>query len=520
LPRGVGALERLTRLSCIAALGAAVLFCGCGKKNPAAVVGKEPVTNVVEVDGMREALKAWTAARERADCLVLIDPSEEMAAFPEQIRTEVTNAAGHLRRGNAKVLDLISPWLQTGGSVNLGYLAGMYRRVYWVIPSMLPVSDKPVEAYLGYLSTRRAIPRSELVGFEKKGLFITGSICGIPVTITRLADLSLDEGSSAIVHIGIAYFPAMKGEDPAYRTGTASLVAFLKELRDRNIRASMVTVDLASRSGIVGLDLRFFGDVIKEALQTPTTLRDPVPDKWRTMAAAEDSLVAKRYAGAAALYGELAKAYPQDAGLQFSLAIAEGLAGKGAAASTAIVSAYRLDPEYLRGFSQLANVLAASGQVATGLEILNSPALASIYSKDDIDYFKGVFYYTAKRPKDAIGYLAAAAARRPKDFNLVMMYLRTQMEIGDVTSQIYAFQALIDLDERRVAREAPWVFYEYGKVAESVNYLGSANENYEKYVAAVPPDDSLSIALSKKMAEWKAKHLIKPRPPMRDISKG
>ena len=508
------------KLCCIAALCVfAASLSGCGKGGKLAVAGKEPITNVVKVENAREALKTWTVNRARADLLILIDPSDEMAAFPEKIVGEVQNAAGHLKRGNEKVIDLIAPWIDTGGSVNLGYMAGMYRKVVWVVPSALPVADRPVNDFVSYLATRRGIPREALREFARNGRNITGSVAGIPVTITRFADLALDKKTSAIIHINLAYFPAMKAEDPKYRTGTNSLVSFLKELREKNVRTPVVTVDLASRTGLIGVDIRFFGDVIKEALFDPRTLSGPLPDKWERMAQAEDSLVAKRYAGAAVIYEELAKGYTQDAGSQFSLAIAHGLAGSGVGARTAVVNAYRLDPEYLRGFFQLANVLAANGQVAAGLEILNSPDLASIYPAEQIDYQKGLFYYTAHRPKDALPYLGSAAQRMPKDFNLFVMIYKAQKELGDVAGRIYAVEAILDLDEERLKREAPWILADAGQLAEKLNYLGSANKMYEKYVQAVP-DDSLAAVFKKKMAEWKAKNIIKTEPPQWTITPG
>jgi hypothetical protein len=496
-----------------------VMPAGCGGGGMLAVAGSEPVKNVVEVENTRSALKAWTTARARADVLVLVDPTDEMAAFPEKIMGEVQNAAKHLKRGNVEVINVIFPWIENGGSVNLGYMAGMYRRVIWVVPSAIPVGDMPLTAYLDFLERSRGIPRAELRDFARDDKWLTGTIAGVPVTITRLADLSLAKGTSAIIHINIAYFPAMKAQDPMYRTGTASLIAFIKELRDKDLRVPIITVDRASRTGLVGVDIRFFGDVIKEAFQDPRTIAGPLPEKWEGMEQAEDSLVAKRYEGAAAIYGELARGYPHDAGLQFSLAIACGLAGRGIESRAAIYNAYHLDGEYLRGFFQLANVLGATGDVEAGLEILDSPDLASIYPKEEIEYQKGVFYYVANRPKDAITYLAAAAARRQKDFGLYVMLFKTQKALGDITGQIYTLQAIIDMDEARVKREAPWIYSEYGQLAEKIHYLGSANEMYQKYVEAVP-DDSLATVFKKKMAEWKAKNLIKPRPKQRTITIG
>jgi hypothetical protein len=496
--------------------GAAAALSGCAKPNAPVIAGREPLKKVFKVETNVGMLEAWTTNRAKAETLVLIDPSDEMAVFPPDIMQDITNAAGHLKQGHTQVIGIVGPWVEAGGTVNLGYMAGMFKRVIWVVPSKEAVGKTPIDNYVSYLQSRRGFPPAALKDFKAAGDYITGSITGVPVTITRLADLSLEKGSSAIIAINLSYFTSLKTTDPSYMTGTKSLVAFLRALRDKNIPTPIVTVNLASKSGLVGLDIRFFGDVIREALIDPRTIGDVLPEKSQTMIQAEDSLAARKYDSAADIYSKLAEGYSNDPGLRFSLAFAEGLAGKGKDALSAVLAAYGADKEYRPGFFQLAKVLGANGRVDAGLAILNSSELAVIFPKDAIDYEKGLFYYAAGRPKEAIGYLLPAAAQRSTDFNLLLIIIQTQKALGDVNGELAALKSLIALNEEKVKWEDPWAFAELGRIEEKKDSLETASLMYEKYIGAVP-QDSLGASFQKKIDAWKAKGRIKPETETRKL---
>ena len=224
-------------LGALSALLVAALCAGCGKGG-GPVAGKDPVKKVIKVENNVDALRAWAANNTRASVLVHIDPSDDMAIFPASRMKDMENAAGHLRRRNVKALDEVGPLIERGGTVSLGYMAGMYKRVIWVIPTIRPVGEDPVEVYKNFLITRRRFPPAAVADFKAEGKFITGTIAGVPLTITRLADLTLADGENAIVDIDLSYFPAMKVAGQSYyRTGTKSLLDFLRELGKRNVKS-------------------------------------------------------------------------------------------------------------------------------------------------------------------------------------------------------------------------------------------------------------------------------------------
>jgi hypothetical protein len=502
-------MPRFTRhvgLGALSALLIAALCVGCGKGG-GPVAGKDPVKKVIKVENNVDALRAWAANNARASVLVHIDPSDDMALFPASRMNDMETTAGHLRRRNVKVLEEVGPLIERGGTVSLGYMAGMYKRVIWVIPAIRSVGDDPVDVYKNFLIARRKFPAAAVSDFKAEGKFITGTIAGVPLTITRLADLTLAEGENAIVDIDLSYFPAMTLASQSYRSGTKPLLEFVRELGKRNVKAKIVTVNLSSQNNQVPMDLRYYGDVLREALGKPGALVPPLPAKWQGMIRAEDSLGAKRYASAAAIYDDIIGAVKDDAGLYFSLAIARGFEGKGAECRAALLAAYRLDSEYLKGFFQLARVLADAGKVDAGIEIIDTPDLAKIVAPVDLDYQRGVFFYTAHKPFDAATYLSSVAQQRPEDFGLFTILFRAHREAENDQGQMFALKKLIDIDNGRVRREMPWVYADLGQLYERNNFWGNAAQMYEKYML-VSPDDSLSKVFKKRIDGWNAKKML------------
>jgi tetratricopeptide (TPR) repeat protein len=496
-------------LTCAAFAIIAAAFCcaGCGRGG-SFIAGKEAIKRIVKVENNVDALRAWAVNGARASVLVHIDFSDDMAVFTSAQMEDMENAARLLGRRDASVLEKVGSRLEPGGTVSLGYMAGMYKRVIWVVPSIRPAGEA-INVYRNYLVGRRKFPAAAIADFKVEGPYVKGSVAGVPLTITRLADLALGEGETAIIDIDLQYFPMMKGENPAYRLGTGTMLGFLRELGERNVRANLVTVNLSTQNRAVGIDLRCFGDVIREALMKPADLNGPVPEKWRQMMQAEDSLVAKRYASAESIYANLIAKVKNDPGLYFSLALAQGFQGKGAECRTALLSAYRLDNEYLKGFFQLARALGDAGKIEAGLEILGTPDLQKIFSKDEMAYQRGVFFYVAHRPADAAVYLASAATSRPKDFGLYTILLRAQREAGNEIGETLALNKLIRIDDGRVKREMPWVYADLGQLFEKRGLKQRAGEMFEKYMEA-RPGDSLSTEFKKKIDAWKAKKLIAP----------
>jgi tetratricopeptide (TPR) repeat protein len=456
--------------------------CGGGTE---AVIGREPYKLAVKVENNVHAIQTWAANGASADILLHIDASDDLRIFPEHVHESMQNAADHLKRKNVGVIDRISELIEPGGTVNIGYLANMYERVIWVMPSRLPIGEDP-EGFKNALVVSGGYRQEDVTDLTPEGGYMTGELAGVPITITRFADLGPIDGN-VILDIDLGYFTAHRSIDPEYQIGTKSLVTFLEKLAELNVRARFATVNMNTLSGIVPLDVRFFGEVILDAFATPSWLEE-MPEKWANMISAESLMVAGHFEEAESVYTELVVKYPFSPGLHFSLATVRGFLGDGERSRQALVRAFELDGSYLGGFFQLANVLAAGGKAEAGSTIVATPRLAKLLSPVELDLQKGLFYLSAKRPYDALTHLRRVAATRSNDFGIYTVIYRAYKEAEDKRQMVSTLERLRRIDEGRLKREMPWIFKEIAEICEESKIYGNALELYEIYLGVVPDD--------------------------------
>ena len=388
--------ETVRRLAAIFLVMLAVAA-GCGRKS--SVVLEDPLRNVVKTESNVQTLMAWADAGVKAEVLVHIDGMDDMAIFPTSLHETIKNTADHLERKNSAVVNRIATIVENGGTVNIGYKAGMYQRVIWVLPSPGPITDLPLENFKQVLMARRGYPASELSDFAISGKHITGTISGIPLTITSLEDLEV-AGEIALLDIDLAYFSGLQAVSPDYKAGTAALLNVLRVLKRKKIPAVMATINHSSLNQTAPLDIRYYAGIIEENLGDPSLLAGPVPDKYNLMIEAENALKAGNYNEAAALYAGLAKSRPFDAGIHFSRAVALGFLDKGEECRDAMIQAYAIDNAYLRGFFQLARVLGANGRISAGEALLETSDLKKTLPEIEMEYQRGLFYSQAGLHQD------------------------------------------------------------------------------------------------------------------------
>jgi hypothetical protein len=471
----------------MAAAAAAILVLagGCGQKS--SVVLEDPLRNVARTESNTQTLMAWTDAGVRADVLVHIDGSDDMAVFPTTLHETIENTADHLERKNSEVINRIATIIEPGGTVNIGYKAGMYDRVIWVLPSPGSVSDIPLENFKQVLMAKRGFPAAELEDFAFSGRQITGTISGIPVTITSLEDLELTD-ERALLDIDLVYFTGLQAVSKDYEPGTAALLNFLRALKRKRIPAVMATINRSSINNQASLDIRYYADIITEVLADPSKLEGATPGKYQMMIDAEKALRAGRYSEAAALYAGLTKSYPYDAGLHFSHAFALGFLDKGEETRDAMVRAYGIDQNYLQGFFQLARVLGSNGRIAAGEALLETSDLKKTLPEIEMDYQRGLFYFQAGLHQEAVGILSEVAAKRQKDFAVRTVLYKAYEELGQERRMYSVLEDLVDIDLGRVERDMPWALKKLGDLAWSFHLDYVASVWYEHYLELVPGD--------------------------------
>lgn len=493
---------------CLAALAAvlALAAAGCGRKS--SVVLEKPLRDVVKTESNAQTLMAWADAGARADVLVHIDGTDDVAIFSTSLHETIKNTADHLARKNSEVVNRIATIIEKGGTVNIGMKAGMYGRVIWIIPSPGSVTDLPLENFKQVLMMKRGFPASELEDFAVSGKHITGKIAGVPLTVTSLEDLET-AGEIALIDIDLSYFAGLKAVSADYRPGTAALLNFLRVLKRKRITAVMATINRASISQTAPLDIRYYADVIEEVLTDPSLLEGPVPEKYNLMIQAEKALTEGHYGEAAALYAGLARSHPYDAGLHFSHAVALGFLDKGEECREAMVRAYGIDSAYMRGFFQLARVLGANGRINAGEALLETSDLNKILPVVEMEYQRGLFYTQAGLYQQAVDILIDVAAKRPKDFAVRTVLYRAFEELDNTRRMYSTLEDLVQLDRDRVARDMPWAFKKLGDLAWNFHMDLVAARWYEKYLALVPDDPDAGKMLEL-IEKWEGKDL-KPR---------
>lgn len=490
-------LIRLT--GSLAAFAALCMLPGCERGLKTVVIGQKPLNAVVKVENNVHAIQTWGANGARAGVLLHVDASDDLRNFPDSFYENIVNAAGHVKRKKVGVLDKISQYIESGGTLNVGFEAGLYKRIIWVIPSLRSIGEDS-DAFKQILTLRRGYTPEELSGLVADGKHLRGELAGVPVTITTLDDLG-DVHESCIIDIDLAYFLGQKSLDPAYQPGTASVIEILKALAGKNIQARFATINLCTLSGLCPIDMRFFGDLIIEALANPAWLEDP-PDKWNMMIEAENLMVTGKYREADSVYAALVTRYPYSSGLYFSQAMVRGFAGDAAGCQGSLIKAYELDGNYLGGFFQLANVLTASNQIEAGIELVNTPRLEKILSPPELNFQKGIFYLNAGRPLDALTYLKQVLTFRPNDFALKTVFYRAYKDAGDDRMAVMTLEQLRRLDEDRIMRDMPWVYKELGRLYEEAGLLGNAIDAYEIYIGIVA-EDSIAIAIQERIMDWR-----------------
>lgn len=478
---------------------ALAVLVSCSKREKGVILGKEPLERVFKIEDNVDALAVWAQEKAKAAYLIHIDPSDDIAVFPVSHAESMKNAAMHLKRGNTAILRDIRPVVERGGVLNIGRMAGFFKEVIWVMPTGTLSSSIKLEDVKRFLVERRGYHEAALGELRQVGGRVEGKLAGIPITITSLDSL-VAPPEPAIVDIDLAYFVATKAISPGFRTGTASTVAFLKELSSKGIRSSLVTINLSNSNKICPMDLRFLGALITDALSHPEKLKGENPEKWRLMAQAEDHLVKKDYKEAEATYSRLTEEYPNDAGLHFALAVTKGFMEKGIESREELLKAMQIDGGYLSGFFQLARVLAAQDKIKTGEEILETPYLVKILSDVERNYQKGIFYMVGHRPFDALTYLSKVAQIRPDDFSLQSLLYGLYREVGNDRMAVLSLEKLRKIDNARVIREMPWVYKVLGELYDKTKVYGNAADMYRIYLQ-IAPNDTSAARLKKRIAE-------------------
>jgi tetratricopeptide (TPR) repeat protein len=489
------------RIGMILLLAIVITVALAGCSGPPKIAGKDPMNKVFIVENNVGVLQAWASEGKKVDALVHIDIADDIAVFPPELQQSMKNAGDHLNRGDVDVLEKVASYIESRGIVNLGYGAKLFKRMIWVIPAQVSVGELQLDNYKNFLKARRGFSDVEIENLVSTDNHITGTLANIPITITTLEDLDAGD-DEVILDIDVAYFLGKKQLDPTYQTGTRATLHFVRDLRAKNLKARIATINLATVTGDNPMDIRYFGEIIAEALREPDKLEPPVPEKWTMMMEAEDSLIAGNYGRAEYLYELLGGKYTEDAGIAFMLAVTRGFMGNGPGSRDALLHAYRKDGAYLRAFFQLAKILAVQNKIDAAIDLVETPQIEKIMSEVEINYQKGTLYLSAQRPYDALTYLKKVAQLRSDDFPLQTMIYQAYRQAEDIPQQTLTLEKLRKMDEARVRRDMPWIYKELGRLYEEAALYKNALEVYERYIVIELDDPDMDV-IRGKVEAWR-----------------
>jgi tetratricopeptide (TPR) repeat protein len=480
-----------------------VVIAGCGGQEKAVILGTEPLDRVSKVEDELIALETWVESKQKADILVHIDAIDDIEIVPPDLEESMKNAADHLKHGNTDVIYDIASFLEMSGTLGLGARAGLYDRVVWIFPSRRSIADLGVDAIRNFLIRARGYRQSDLSDLAINGKWIEGTLGGVPVTITNIEDFDPGE-ATAIVDIDLSYFSGMQAQNPEYRIGTASLLDFLRTMKEKGLGARLVTVTLSGKRRAVPVSIRYMGDIIVESLREPEVLVFE-PEKWKTMSDAEGFLAEERFLEADSLYGRLVEEYPNDAGLQYMRGATLALLGWGRDCAAHLTRAYRIDELYLAGFFQVANFVATRGQVEVAESIASESILEEAFRRSELNYKMGIMYITAGRPEKALPFLTSVAKLEGSNVDLALMIFRTARDAGAEAEMTSSLETLVQIDRNLVRDRMPWVYRELGKLYENRGESGRAEKMYSLYIEAAP-EDSAAVELKKELGMKKPLH--------------
>jgi tetratricopeptide (TPR) repeat protein len=497
-------IKRSIRAAAAALLIAAVvIIAGCGGTERAVTLGTEPFDRISKVEDELTALETWVESGQKADLLVHIDALDDIAVVPLALEESMKNAADHLKHGNTSVIYDIASFLEMSGTLGLGERAGLYGRVVWIFPSRRSIADLGLDAMRNFLMRARGYDQSDLTDLAIRGKCIEGTLGGVPITITNIEDFDPGE-ATAIVDIDLSYFSGMQAQNPGYRLGTASLLDFLRTMKEKRLGARLVTVTLSSKGRAVPVSIRYMSEIIAECLRKPEMLVD-APDKWKKMIDAENFLSEERFLAADSLYGRLVEEYPQDAGLLYMHGATLALLGWGRECAARLTRAYRIDEEYLAGFFQVANFVATRGQIEVAESIASEAILKEAFRLSELNYKMGIMYIAGGRPEKALPLLNSVMAFEDSNVDLALLIFRTARDAGAEDEMMSSLERLVQIDRNLVRGRMPWVFRELGKLYENRGEDGKAKKMYSLYIEAAP-DDSAAVELKKDLQGKKPLH--------------
>lgn len=339
-----------------------------------ALVGADPIENVVMMEDHDGAYYAWKQAELKDRIAVHIDAHIDFGWIPERDPEALLNLGTLRELENQSSTD--SLWNFTGRPtdklVDLGnYLnpalrEGILRSVYWVAPDrFFATRERQAQLEAMLHEMRKANPRALQQIAWSNGV-LRAELYGKPLTICPLANiprfqedvlLDIDTDFLIINSISPAY-PYPDHPNPTPWTWPDELV---ERLRERGLRSDFVTIAYSVEGGYTPLDYKYLADDLASLLRDPDL---PAAQLWlmslkRDAACAHDT---GKFAEAREAYERTLALDPDDASVHYRLAQLAYEQGHVDEARRYYEQTVTLDPTYRTEYNNVGPVYLSLGQ--------------------------------------------------------------------------------------------------------------------------------------------------------------
>ena len=340
----------------------------------AALVGRDPMDNVVMMEDHDGAYYAWKQAGLSDRIAVHIDAHIDFGWIPERDPEELLalrsprefedlSSAASLWNFTGRPTDKL---IDLGNYLNPALREGILRSVYWVAPDGFFATRrrrKQLEAMLHNM--RKANPRAlQEIAWTDGAL--RAAIYGKPLMICPLSgiprfdeDVLLDIDTDFLITESIS--PAYPYPDLPNTTPWIWPDELVERLRERQLRTDWVTIAYSVEGGYTPLGYKYLGDDLASLLRDPGL---PAPQRRmmslkREAACAHD---AGKLAEAREGYARALTLNPGDAAIHYRLAQLAYEQGQGDEGRKHYEQALSLDPSYRTEYNNFGPVYLALGQ--------------------------------------------------------------------------------------------------------------------------------------------------------------
>ncbi|MDT8442722.1 MAG: hypothetical protein RQ722_00380 [Desulfuromonadales bacterium] len=224
------------------------------------------------------ALPHWQKASSQKPVLLLLSNDPFLISTPDEKLAEITQA---LQNNPARLENFTTadPLMFPNMSVDYALRQGWFSQLAWALPLRDPLATLSKDKLTEQLLQSQLIDQGEADSMSVSENWAVANIRNTEFVAAALKNLpKLDR--PVVVHIDLSYF------QPLYKNEISTplfplIFQTLEELRQRQLNCLAVTFSYGNLENRIALDVRFIGEVIKQYVEAPATIDQPVPANWQ-----------------------------------------------------------------------------------------------------------------------------------------------------------------------------------------------------------------------------------------------